>query len=63
MTITARPLDADLPQWIARSLALPEVADASPTVSTADGGKYTVVLTVHLTTKAYMTPLTTGATQ
>jgi hypothetical protein len=64
VTITARTGSiAELPAWLARVTALPEVADASPAVNTAAGAKYTVVLTVHLTTKAYSTPLTTGTGQ
>lgn len=62
VTITAKtPSIAGLPAWIASVTALPEVADASPAVSSGDGGKYTVVLTVHLTDKAYITPLKQGA--
>jgi hypothetical protein len=62
VTITAKTGSIDdLPQWIQAVTALPEVADASPAVSSGDGGKYTVVLTVHLTDKAYMTPLKSGA--
>jgi hypothetical protein len=61
VTITAKTRSiADLPQWISAVTALPEVADASPSVSAGDGGKYTVVLAVHLTDKAYITPLTAG---
>lgn len=64
VTVTARSTSlAPLPSWISAVTALPEVADASPSVSTGDGGKYTVVLSVHLTTKAYMTPLKTGSAQ
>jgi hypothetical protein len=64
ITITAKTSSlAELPAWISAVTALPEVADASPSVNTADSSKYTVVLTTHLTTKAYMTPLTTGAGQ
>jgi hypothetical protein len=64
VTITARAASiASLPGWISAVTALPEVADASPSVNTGDGGSYTVVLTVHLTTKAYITPLTTGPAQ
>lgn len=62
VTITAKAHSiASLPSWISAVTALPEVADASPSVSSGDGGVYTVVLTVHLTTKAYITPLTSGA--
>jgi hypothetical protein len=64
VTITAKTSSLDqLPKWISAVTALPEVADASPSVNTGDSAKYTVVLTTHLTTKAYMTPLTTGAGQ
>lgn len=64
VTITAKTSSlAELPAWISAVAALPEVADTSPSVNTADTSKYTVVLTTHLTTKAYMTPLTTGAGQ
>jgi hypothetical protein len=64
VTITAKTSSlAELPAWISAVTALPEVADSSPSVNTADASKYTVVLTTHLTTKAYMTPLTTGAGQ
>lgn len=64
ITVTTRTRSlAQLPAWLARVTALPEVADASPTVNTADSGTYTVVLTVHFTTKAYRTPLTTGTGQ
>ncbi|MCU1474305.1 hypothetical protein [Amnibacterium sp.] len=64
VTITAKTSSlSQLPTWISAVTALPEVADASPSVNTADSSKYTVVLTTHLTTKAYMTPLTTGAGQ
>lgn len=64
VTITAKTSSlAQLPRWISSVTALPEVADASPSVNAADSAEYTVVLTTHLTTKAYMTPLTTGAGQ
>jgi hypothetical protein len=64
VTITARTTSiAQLPSWISAVSALPEVADASPNVTSSDAGKYTIVLTVHLSTKAYITPLTTGAAQ
>jgi hypothetical protein len=61
-TAKASSLD-ELPSWISQVTALPEVADATPSVNTSDSAKYTVVLTVHLTTKAYITPLKTGAGQ
>ncbi|MGN6742079.1 MAG: hypothetical protein ACTHJL_02115 [Amnibacterium sp.] len=64
VTITVQTTSISaLPGWIASVTALPEVADASPVVSSADSCKYTVVLTVHLTTKAYITPLKTGVLQ
>lgn len=64
VTITAKTKSiAGLPGWIAAVTALPEVADASPAVSSSDAGVYTVVLAVHLTDKAYSTPLNTGAAQ
>ncbi|HEV7624201.1 MAG TPA: hypothetical protein VGO26_08700 [Amnibacterium sp.] len=62
VAVTARATSlAQLPAWISSVTSLPDVADASPVVSSVDGGKYTVVLTVHLTTKAYITPLTSGS--
>jgi hypothetical protein len=64
VTITAKTSSiSELPEWISTVTALPEVADASPAVNAADASKYTVVLTVHLTTKAYIAPLSTGAGQ
>jgi hypothetical protein len=64
ITITAKTSSLGrLPAWISAVTALPEVADVSPSVNTADASKYTVVLTTHLTTKAYMTPMTTGSGQ
>ena len=61
VTITARSSAITaLPGWISAVQALPETADATPVVTSGDKGKFTVVLTVHLTDKAFITPLKTG---
>ena len=48
----------DLPAWLRALPTLPDVADVTPVVTGGEDDGYTVVLTVHLNQKAYVTPLT-----
>lgn len=55
LTMTA-PSIAELPVWLRGLKSLPAYADATPTVTSGESG-YTVLVTIHLTTAAYITPL------
>lgn len=60
MTVTSSSI-AELPAWLRALPAVADVSDVSPVVTGSDDSGYTVVLTVHLNEKAYVTPLKAGA--
>lgn len=63
VTVTASTPSIDaLPQWLADLPKVRGYADAVPSVSSDDTG-YTVVVTMHITDAAYITPLGNGATR
>ena len=62
LTLTATSSSiAELPMWLRALPGVDDVADVSPVVTGADDSGYTVVLTIHLNEKAYVTPLKEAA--
>jgi len=59
LTVTAPSIDA-LPTWLHDLRSLPAYGDVTPSVSTGNGG-FQVLLTLHLTAKAFITPIQNGA--
>jgi len=59
LTVSAPSIDA-LPTWLHDLRALPAYGDVTPSVAAGDSG-FDVLLTLHLTAEAFITPIPNGA--
>ena len=58
MITTTTPSILELPVWLRKLRSIPSYADVTPAVTAGqDGAGFSVLLTVHLNQKAFITPV------